>query len=177
MYHSDRRNRRLNCRMAPACKETFNNIRELGIHSRQVHRAAYPFRCNYKDCFDCYRTIVKHGKTHGKETWDATHSPEDKKDRYKCSLCPEMFDLVAQLLSHTQVHEENMYHSSRGNHLLCRKASTTISIALETITYSVCRLSWHRVVRFIDLHFFSRKTFEGHVCLTIFFALCVVIYT
>ena len=98
LKHSDRRNRRLNCRMAPACKEMFNNIKELGIHSRQVHRAAYPFRCNYKDCFDCYRTIdglVKHGKMHGKETWDATHSPEDRKDRYKCSLCPETFDLVA----------------------------------------------------------------------------------
>ena len=112
LKHSDRRNRRLNCRMAPACKEMFNNIRELGIHSRQVHRAAYPFRCNYKDCFDCYRTIdglVKHGKSHGKETWDATNSPEDKKDWYKCSLCLEMFDQVAQLLSHTQVHEENKY--------------------------------------------------------------------
>ena len=72
----------------------------------------YPFRCNYKDCFDCYRTIdalVKHCRTHGKETWDATHSTEDKKDRYKCSLCPETFDQVAQLLSHTQVHEENKY--------------------------------------------------------------------
>ena len=72
----------------------------------------FPFRCNYKDCFDCYRTIdalVKHCRTHGKETWDATHSTEDKKDRYKCSLCPETFDQVAQLLSHTQVHEENKY--------------------------------------------------------------------
>ena len=51
----------------------------------------------------------KHCRTHGKETWDVTHSTEDKKDRYKCSLCPETFDQVAQLLSHTQVHEENKY--------------------------------------------------------------------
>ena len=72
----------------------------------------YPFRCNYKDCFDCYRmtdALVKHGRTHGKETWDATHHTEDKKYWYKCSLCPETFDQVAQLLSHTQVHEENKY--------------------------------------------------------------------
>ena len=72
----------------------------------------FPFRCNYKNCFDCYRTIdalVKHCRTHGKETWDETHSTEDKKDRYKCSLCPETFDQVAQLLSHTQVHKENKY--------------------------------------------------------------------
>ena len=40
LKHSDRCNRRLNCRIAPACKETFNNIRGLGIHSRQVHWAA-----------------------------------------------------------------------------------------------------------------------------------------
>ena len=109
---SNRRNRKLNCRLAPDCKETFSNMKELGIHSRQAHRDMYPFRCNYKDCFDCYRMIdglVKHGKMHGKETWDATHNPEDKKDQYKCSLCPETFDHVAQLLSHTQVHEENKY--------------------------------------------------------------------
>ena len=110
--HSNRHDRKLNCRLAPDCKKTFNNMKELGIHSRQVHKDMYPFRCNYKDCFDCYRTIdalVKHGRTHGKETWDATHCTEDKKDRYKCSLCPETFDQVAQLLSHTQVHEENKY--------------------------------------------------------------------
>ena len=53
--------------------------------------------------------MVNHCRSHGKETWDATHSTEDKKDRYKCSLCPETFDQVAQLLSHTQVHEENKY--------------------------------------------------------------------
>ena len=91
---------------------TFNNMKELGIHSRQAHKDMYLFRCNYKDCFDCYRMIdalVKHCRTHGKETWDATHRTEDKKDRYKCSLCPETFDQVAQLLSHTQVHEENKY--------------------------------------------------------------------
>ena len=112
MKYSDRCDRTLKCRLAPDCKETFNSMKELGIHSRQAHRDMFPFRCNYKDCFDCYRTIdglVKHGKTHGKETWDATHSTEDKKDRCKCSLCPETFDLVAQLLSHTQVHEENKY--------------------------------------------------------------------
>ena len=112
--HSDRCDRKLNCRLAPDCKEMFNNMKELGIHSRQAHRDMYPFRCNYKDCFDCYRTIdglVKHSRTHGKETWDATHHTEDKKDQYKCSLCKEMFDLVAQLLSHTQVHEENKYKS------------------------------------------------------------------
>ena len=110
--HSDRSDRKLNCRLAPDCNMTFNNMKELGIHSRQVHKDMYLFRCNYKDCFDCYRTIsalVKHCRTHGKETWDATHSTEDKKDRYKCSLCPETFDQVAQLLSHTQVHEENKY--------------------------------------------------------------------
>ena len=70
----------------------------------------YPFRCSYKDCFDCYRTIdalVKHCKTHGRETQDTT--TQEKKVRYKCSLCLETFDLVAQLLSHTQVHEENKY--------------------------------------------------------------------
>ena len=110
--HSDRGDRKLNCRLAPNCRQTFSNIKELGIHSRQVHWNMFPFRCNYKDCFDCYRTIdalVKHCRSHGKETWDATHSTEDKKDRYKCSLCPETFDQVAQLLSHTQVHEENKY--------------------------------------------------------------------
>ena len=110
--HSDRSDRKLNCRLAPDCNMTFNNMKELGIHSRQVHKDMYPFRCNYKDCFDCYRTIdalVKHCRTHGKETWDATHCTEDKKDWYKCSLCPQTFDQVAQLLSHTQVHEENKY--------------------------------------------------------------------
>ena len=110
--HSNRSDRKLNCRLAPNCKQTFNNMKELGIHSRQAHWNMYPFRCNYKDCFDCYRTIdalVKHCRTHGKETWDVTHSTEDKKDWYKCSLCSETFDQVAQLLSHTQVHEENKY--------------------------------------------------------------------
>ena len=110
--HSDRRDRKLNCRLAPDCNETFNNMKELGIHSRQAHRDMYPFRCNYKDCFDCYRMIdalVQHSRTHGKETWDVTHHTEDKKDWYKCSLCPEIFDQVAQLLSHTQVHEQNKY--------------------------------------------------------------------
>ena len=53
--------------------------------------------------------MVKHGKTHGKDSWDDTHTPEDKKDQYRCSLCPETFDLLAQLLSHTQAHEENQY--------------------------------------------------------------------
>ena len=110
--HSDRCERKLNCRLAPNCKQTFNNMKELGIHSRQAHWKMFPFRCNYKDCFDCYRTIdalVKHCRTHGKETWDATHCTEDKKDRFKYSLCPETFDQVAQLLSHTQIHEENKY--------------------------------------------------------------------
>ena len=55
--HSDRSDRKLNCRLAPDCKVTFNNMKELGIHSRQVHKTMYPFRCNYKDCFDCYRMI------------------------------------------------------------------------------------------------------------------------
>ena len=108
--HSDRGDRKLNCRLAPICKQTFNNMKELGIHSRQAHWKMYPFRCSYKDCFDCYRTIdalVKHCKTHGRETWDVT--AKEKKVRYKCSLCAETFNLVAQLLSHTQVHEENKY--------------------------------------------------------------------
>ena len=89
MKHNERCNRKLNCRLAPACTETFNNLKELGIHSRQVNRAAYPFRCNYKDCFDCFRTIdglVKYGKMHNKESWDDTHTPGDKKDRYICSI-------------------------------------------------------------------------------------------
>ena len=110
MKHSDRGDRKLNCRLAPVCKQTFNNMKELGIHSRQAHWKMYPFRCSYKDCFDCYRMIdalVKHCKTHGRETWDAT--AKEKKVWYKCSLCPETFDLVAQLLSHTQVHEEKKY--------------------------------------------------------------------
>ena len=110
--HSDRGDRKLNCRLAPNCRQTFNNVKELGIHSRHAHWKMFPFRCTYKDCFDCYRTIdalVKHCRSHGKDSWDATHSTEDKKDQYKCSLCPETFDQVAQLLSHTQVHEENKY--------------------------------------------------------------------
>ena len=110
MKHSDRGDRKLNYRLAPSCKQTFNNIKELGIHSRQAHWKMYPFRCSYKDCFDCYRTIdalVKHCKTHGRETQDVT--AQEKKVRYKCSLCTETFDSVAQLLSHTQVHEENKY--------------------------------------------------------------------
>ena len=45
------------------------------------------------------------GRRHGMQPT----APEDKKDQYKCSLCPETFDQVAQLLSHTQVHEENKY--------------------------------------------------------------------
>ena len=108
--HSDRGDRKLNCRLAPNCKQTFNNMKELGIHSRQAHWKMYPFRCSYKDCFDCYRMIdalVKHCKTHGRETQDAT--TQEKRIRYKCSLCTETFDSVAQLLSHTQVHEENRY--------------------------------------------------------------------
>ena len=92
MKHSDRSDRKLNCRLAPNCKQTFNSIKELGIHSRQAHWKTFPFRCNYKNCFDCYRTIdalVKHGRTHGRETWDAT--AKEKEARYKCSLCPETF--------------------------------------------------------------------------------------
>ena len=61
--HSDRCERKLNCRLALNCKQTFNNMKELGIHSRQAHWKMFPFRCNYKDCFDCYRMIdalVKH---------------------------------------------------------------------------------------------------------------------
>ena len=98
--HNDRRNRKLNCRLAPACTETFNSLKELGIHSKQVHKAAFQFRCNYKDCFDCFRTInglVKHGKTHG------------KKDQYICSICNETFNLLPELMTHTQVHPENKY--------------------------------------------------------------------
>ena len=116
--HSNRGDRKLNCRLAPNCRQTFNNIKTLDIHSRQAHWKMFPFRCNYKDCFDCYRTInalVKHCRSHGKETWDATHSTEDKKDQYKCSLCPETFDQVVQLLSHTQVHEENKYKCDECN--------------------------------------------------------------
>ena len=51
--------------------------------------------------------MIKHGRTHGRETWDMT--TEEKEVRYKCSLCPETFNQVAQLLSHTQVHGENKY--------------------------------------------------------------------
>ena len=82
------------------------------MHLRQVHQKTFPFRCSHKGCFDCYKTIgalIEHCRTHGKETWDTTHSTEERKDRYKCSLCPETFDQVEQLLSHTQVHEENKY--------------------------------------------------------------------
>ena len=78
MKHNNRRNRKLNCRLAPACEEMFNSLKELGIHSRQVHKAAFPFRCNYKNYFDCFRTVdglVKHSKTHGKESWDC-EAPE-----------------------------------------------------------------------------------------------------
>ena len=35
--HSDRGKRKLNCRLALNCRQTFNNIKELGIHSRQAH--------------------------------------------------------------------------------------------------------------------------------------------
>ena len=110
--HDNRHNRKLNCRLAPACEETFNSLKELGIHSRRVHKSAFPWRCSYKDCFDCFRTIeglVKHGKTHGKESWDDTHTPEDKKDQYICSLCSETFDKLTELMVHTQVHPENKY--------------------------------------------------------------------
>ena len=110
IQHKDRGNRKLNCRLAPVCKQTFNNMKELGIHSRQAHWEMFPFRCSYKDCFDCYRTInalVKHCKMHGRETWD--EATKERKVRYKCSMCGETFDLVAQLLSHTQVHEENKF--------------------------------------------------------------------
>ena len=51
--------------------------------------------------------LVKHCKTHGRETQDAT--AQERKVWYKCSLCRETFDSVAQLLSHTQVHKENKY--------------------------------------------------------------------
>ena len=87
-------------------------MKELGIHSRWVHKAAFPFRYSYKDCFDCFRTVdglVKHGKTHGNESWDDTHTPEDKKDQYICSLRNETFDLLAELMTHTRVHPENKY--------------------------------------------------------------------
>ena len=47
--HSDRGDSKLNCRLAPNCRQTFNNIKELGIHSRQAHWKMFPFRCNYKD--------------------------------------------------------------------------------------------------------------------------------
>ena len=50
--HSDRGDRELNCRLAPNCRQMFNNIKKLGIHSRQAHWKMFPFRCNYKDCFD-----------------------------------------------------------------------------------------------------------------------------
>ena len=54
--------------------------------------------------------MVKHCRSHGKETWDATHSTEDKKDQYKCSLClGKHLTKLLSLLSHTQVHEENKY--------------------------------------------------------------------
>ena len=32
-----------------------------------------------------------------------------RRDQHKCSLCPETFGWVAQLLFHTQVHDENKY--------------------------------------------------------------------
>ena len=116
MKHGDKR--KLNCRLAPDCRETFINVKELNIHLRQIHRQAFPFRCSHKGCFDCYKTIgtlIKHCRTHGKETWDATRSTEERKDRYKCSLCPETFDQVEQLLSHTQVHKENKYKCDECN--------------------------------------------------------------
>ena len=82
------------------------------IHQSQVHKSAFPWRCSYKDCFDCLRTIeglLKHGKTHGKESWDDTPTPEDKKQWYICSLCGETFDKLAELMTHTRVHSENKY--------------------------------------------------------------------
>ena len=36
--HSNRHDRKLNCRLAPDCKMMFNNMKELGIHSRQAHK-------------------------------------------------------------------------------------------------------------------------------------------
>ena len=170
LKHSDRCNRRLNCRMAPACKETFNNIRELGIHFRQVHWAAHPFRCNYKDCFDCYRTIdglVKHGRTHGKETWDATHSTEDKKDWYKCSLCPEMFDLVAQLLSHTQVHEENKYkHDECDWHFYLIAGLTLHGQDCHDTRYHACTwcVEYFNNVDELHTHIRRKHHFECTIC-------------
>ena len=80
--HDDRHDRKLNYRLAPDCEEKFNSLKELGIHSRLIHKSAFPWRCSYKDCFDCFRTIeglLKHGKTHGKESWDETPTPAGKR--------------------------------------------------------------------------------------------------
>ena len=170
LKHSNRRNRKLNCRLAPACTETFNNMKELGIHSRQVHREAYPFRCNYKDCFDCYGTIdglVKHGKTHGKESWDETHTPEDKKDWYKCSLCTETFDSLAQLLSHTQVHEENKYKCDECDwHFYLIPGLTLHGRDCHNTRYHTCMwcVEYFDSADKLHMHIRSKHHFECSIC-------------
>ena len=73
--HSDRGDRKLNCRLALNCKQTLQQYEGIGYSFKAGTWKMYPFRCSYKDCFDCYRTIdalVKHCKTHGRETQDTT---------------------------------------------------------------------------------------------------------
>ena len=122
MKHSDRGDRKLNCRLAPNCRQTFNNIKELGIHSRQTHWKMFPFRCNYKDCFDCYRTIdalIKHGRTHGRETWDMTS--QEKEVRYKCDFASFAMNVLFVMTFLPQL--KNWRNTSRKNMVDCNPVS------------------------------------------------------
>ena len=112
MKHSDRSDRKLNCRLAPDCNMMFNNMKELGIHSRQAHKDCTHLGVIIKIVLTVTGRSMPWSSIEGlmeRRHGDATHCTEDKKDRYKCSLCPETFDQVAQLLSHIQVHKENKY--------------------------------------------------------------------
>ena len=98
MKHSDRSDRKLNCRLAPNCKQTFNSIKELGIHSRQAHWKTFPFRCNYKNCFDQVAQLLSHTQVH-------------EENKYKCDECDWKFPLIAGLTCHGQDCHDTRHHA------------------------------------------------------------------
>ena len=100
------------CSLAPNCKEKFPSMKEMGVHLRHHHKKELPWRCSYKDSFNCFFAItglLTHGASHALKSWDETPAPPGEGKQYICTICRETFDKLAQLMVHTRVHPENKY--------------------------------------------------------------------
>ena len=85
-------------------------MKELGIHLRCHHRTKFLWRCPQENCCACFHTItglLQHGVTDGRESY--VEDPAVRKQRFVCSICKEMFDMLEQLMGHPGTYPENKY--------------------------------------------------------------------